>query len=150
MITVNNNQQLITYKELTDMKIEDHINILNTIPPETAFLYLWNCIANSELLELQKNLNKIKSEELRDEINTRTNEYIIRMKKIQNAHNNNKIQEYLENITYEELVLHTYDFKEENVELTEHGKLVAKEINKKIETIPSTLEPIEIEQKKRR
>ena len=132
------------------MKIEDHINILNTIPPETAFLYLWNCITNSELLKLQKKLNKIKSEELRDEINTRTNEYIIRMKKIQNAHNNNKVQEYLESITYEELVLHIHDFKEENVELTEQGKIVAKEINKKIESIPSTLEPIELEQKKRR
>lgn len=34
-------------------------------------------------------------------------------------------------------------------ELTKQGIIVAKELNKKIESIPSTMEPIEINQKKK-
>lgn len=148
MIKVNNSQQLIQYKELTDMTIDEHIKTINATTKEAAVIYIYKCITNNELLKIQNRINEIK-EELKEIINKIANEYLIRMNTLQYAHDNNKMEEYLENINILEIIDHISDFKKEDVELTEQGVEVAKTLNKIIESINSSIEPIKLPQKKK-
>lgn len=149
MIKVNNNQKLIVYKKIEQKNIEYNIKMINENFIEFALIYIENCITNSDLLELQQRLDKIENELIRNKINTKANEYQIRMNKLQHAQDNNEIKEYIENLTYEEIEQYVLDFTKEDVELTEQGRKIAELLNEKLKSMQSTLEPIQIPQIKK-
>lgn len=149
MIKVNNNQKLIVYKKTEQKNIEYNIKMINENFIEFALIYIENCITNSDLLELQQRLDKIENELIRNKINTKANEYQIRMNKLQHAQDNNEIKEYIENLTYEEIEQYVLDFTKEDVELTEQGRKIAELLNEKLKSMQSTLEPIQIPQIKK-
>ena len=149
MIKVNNNQKLIVYKKTEQKNIEYNIKMINENFIEFALIYIENCITNSDLLELQQRLDKIENELIRNKINTKTNEYQIRMNKLQHAQDNNEIKEYIENLTYEEIEQYVLDFTKEDVELTEQGRKIAEILNEKLKSMQSALEPIQIPQIKK-
>lgn len=149
MIKVNNNQKLIVYKKSEDKTIEYNIKMINENFIEFALIYIENCITNSDLLELQQRLDKIENELIRNKINTKANEYQIRMNKLRHAQDNNEIKEYIENLTYEEVEQYVLDFTKEDVELTEQGRKIAELLNEKLKSMQSTLEPIQIPQIKK-
>lgn len=146
---IEKQQQLIIYKKIDDMTIDDHLKVLNNALAEIVFIYFDECIVSSELIELQKRIKEIKNKEIQNEINTRANTYKIRMNKLQFMLDNNKLEEYIKSLSFVELMLYIHDFKERNVELTEQGILVAKELNKEIEKRNLKLEQIEITEKKK-
>lgn len=149
MIKVNNNQKLIVYKKIEQKNIEYNIKMINENFIEFALIYIENCITNSDLLELQQRLDKIENELIRNKINTKANEYQIRMNKLRHAQDNNEIKEYIENLTYEEIEQYVLDFTKEDVELTEQGRKIAELLNEKLKSMQSTLEPIQIPQIKK-
>lgn len=149
MIKVNNNQKLIVYKKTKQKNIEYNIKMINENFIEFALIYIENCITNSDLLELQQRLDKIENELIRNKINTKANEYQIRMNKLQHAQDNNEIKEYIENLTYDEIEQYVLDFTKEDVELTEQGRKIAELLNEKLKSMQSTLEPIQIPQIKK-
>ena len=149
MIKVNNNQKLIVYKKSEDKTIEYNIKMINENFIEFALIYIENCITNSDLLELQQRLDKIENELIRNKINTKANEYQIRMNKLRHAQDNNEIKEYIENLTYEEVEQYVLDFTKEDIELTEQGRKIAELLNEKLKSMQSTLEPIQIPQIKK-
>lgn len=149
MIKVNNNQKLIVYKKTEQKNIEYNIKMINENFIEFALIYIENCITNNDLLELQQRLDKIENELIRNKINTKANEYQIRMNKLQHAQDNNEIKEYIENLTYEEVEQYVLDFTKEDVELTEQGRKIAELLNEKLKSMLSTLEPIQIPQIKK-
>ena len=149
MIKVNNNQKLIVYKKTEQKNIEYNIKMINENFIEFALIYIENCITNSDLLELQQRLDKIENELIRNKINTKANEYQIRMNKLRHAQDNNEIKEYIENLTYEEVEQYVLDFTKEDIELTEQGRKIAELLNEKLKSMQSTLEPIQISQIKK-
>ena len=148
MIKVNNNQKLIVYKKIEQKNIEYNIKMINENFIEFALIYIENCITNSDLLELQQRLDKIENELIRNKINTKANEYQIRMNKLRHAQDNNEIKEYIENLTYEEIEQYVMDFTKEDVELTEQGIEVAKEINEMLVQFSNSLERISLKNDK--
>lgn len=148
MIKVNNNQKLIVYKKTEQKNIEYNIKMINENFIEFALIYIENCITNSDLLELQQRLDKIENELIRNKINTKANEYQIRMNKLRHAQDNNEIKEYIENLTYEEIEQYVMDFTKEDVELTEQGIEVAKEINEMLVQFSNSLERISLKNDK--
>ena len=149
MIKVNNNQKLIVYKKTEQKNIEYNIKMINENFIEFALIYIENCITNSDLLELQQRLDKIENELIKNKINTKANEYQIRMNKLRHAQDNNEIKEYIENLTYEEVEQYVLDFTKEDIELTEQGRKIAELLNEKLKSMQSTLEPIQISQIKK-
>lgn len=149
MIKVNNNQKLIVYKKIEQKNIEYNIKMINENFIEFALIYIENCITNNDLLELQQRLDKIENELIRNKINTKANEYQIRMNKLRHAQDNNEIKEYIENLTYDEIEQYVLDFTKEDVELTEQGRKIAELLNEKLKSMQSTLEPIQIPQIKK-
>lgn len=149
MIKVNNNQKLIVYKKIEQKNIEYNIKMINENFIEFALIYIENCITNSDLLELQQRLDKIENELIKNKINTKANEYQIRMNKLRHAQDNNEIKEYIENLTYEEVEQYVLDFTKEDIELTEQGRKIAELLNEKLKSMQSTLEPIQISQIKK-
>ena len=123
MIKVNNNQKLIVYKKIEQKNIEYNIKMINENFIEFALIYIENCITNSDLLELQQRLDKIENELIKNKINTKANEYQIRM--------------------------NILDFTKEDIELTEQGRKIAELLNEKLKSMQSTLEPIQISQIKK-
>ena len=148
MIKVNNNQKLIVYKKIEQKNIEYNIKMINENFIEFALIYIENCITNSDLLELQQRLDKIENELIRNKINTKANEYQIRMNKLRHAQDNNEIKEYIENLTYEEVEQYVLDFTKEDIELTEQGIEVAKEINEMLVQFSNSLERISLKNDK--
>lgn len=148
MIKVNNNQKLIVYKKTEQKNIEYNIKMINENFIEFALIYIENCITNSDLLELQQRLDKIENELIRNKINTKANEYQIRMNKLQHAHDKNEVKEYLRNISFEEFKRHLADLKQKDVELTEQGIEVAKEINEMLVQFSNSLERISLKNDK--
>ena len=148
MIKVNNNQKLIVYKKKKQKNKEYNIKMMNENFIEFALIYIENCITNSDLLELQQRLDKIENELIRNKINTKANEYQIRMNKLRHAQDNNEIKEYIENLTYEEIEQYVMDFTKEDVELTEQGIEVAKEINEMLVQFSNSLERISLKNDK--
>ena len=146
---IERQQQLIIYKKIDDMTIDEHLKVLNNALAEIVFIYFDECIVSSEIIELQKRIKEIKNKEIQNEINTRANTYKLRINKLQFMLDNIKLEEYIKSLSFIELMLYIYDFKEQNVELTEQGILVAKELNKEIEKRNLKLEQIEITEKKK-
>ena len=125
-------QTIIIYEESKDMSIDDHIKIINELKEANSLgfinqYFLMN-VKNSDLLELKKRINEIEDEDTKDLIIYKVTRYISRMNKLQYALDNNKLKEYIEELTQEELLEYARDLSEENVTLTTDGIKVSNEI----------------------
>lgn len=144
MIKLNSIQNLVIHKKKSNITIIRHLNILNQATLETLPIYLQQCTTNGILLELQDRLEKIKNEQIRNELNKTINEYIKRMNNLQHAHDKNEVKEYLRNISFEEFKRHLTDLQQKDIELTEQGIEVAKEINEMLVQFSNSLERISL------
>lgn len=132
-------QNIIIYEENKGMSIDDHIKIINELKEANSLgfidqYFLMN-IRNSDLLELKKRINEIEDEDTKDLIIYKVTRYISRMNKLQYALDNNKLKEYIEELTQEELLEYARDLSEENVTLTMDGIKVSNEIYLALEKI---------------
>lgn len=109
--------------------IDYHIESLNEL--ENPGLYLRLVQNYSELLEIRKRIDEIKDKQIKEELLEKTNEYIIQMNRLQNAFDNNTLQEFLSDPN---TIIYFYSqyFNDEYGTLTEEGKEVAKAINASI------------------
>lgn len=134
---INSKQRFIEYEDLTMIPFRDsdeekpiglidyHIKTINEIEAKSTYISHLNY---SELFELRKRIDEIEDNEIAIEIIGELNEYKREMNKLQDAYDDNKLQDFLlDPATI--LYLYAKYFNDQYATLTEEGIEVAKAIN---------------------